>query len=32
MKPRLTTLAAALLLAGAAHAGSLKSLPLDDTG
>ena len=32
MKPRLTALAAALLLAGAAHAGSLKSLPLDDAG
>ena len=32
MKSRFTLLTAALLLAGAAHAGSLKSLPLDDTG
>ena len=32
MKLRLTALAAAPLLVGAAHAGSLKSLPLDDTG
>ena len=32
MKSRFALLTALLLLAGAAHAGSLKSLPLDDTG
>ena len=32
MKSRLALLAAALLLGSAAHAGSLKKLPLDDTG
>ena len=32
MKSRFAILTAALLLGSAAHAGSLKSLPLDDTG
>ena len=32
MKSRLALLTVALLLGSAAHAGSLKKLPLDDTG